>query len=82
MPEHRPVRPIWLCRACGQPWPCGEARLRLAVEYREDRVGLSVYMASMMGEAISELRRLNPQPEPDGSIIFARFVGWTRQSNT
>ncbi|TDB73402.1 hypothetical protein E1165_17420 [Micromonospora sp. KC723] len=27
--EHLPMRPLWLCRRCGQPWPCGAAKLAL-----------------------------------------------------
>lgn len=79
MREHLPLRPIWLCRICANPWPCGEARLRLTSEYADDRVALSVYMASMMGEATSDLRRLNPQPESEASTMFGRFLAWTKQ---
>ncbi|WP_091346872.1 hypothetical protein [Micromonospora rhizosphaerae] len=78
MREHLPLRPIWLCRSCANPWPCGEARLRLTGEYADDRVALSVYMASMMGEAISDLHRLNPQPAPEASTMFGRFLAWTK----
>lgn len=79
MREHLPIRPIWLCRVCAQPWPCGEARLRLSAEYMNDQVALSVYLASTLGEAADDLRKLNPEPGPDHALLFGRFLGWTRQ---
>lgn len=80
MREHLPLRPIWLCRVCAAPWPCGSARLMLRSQYTNDRVALSVYMASMLGEASDDLRRLNPQSELDQVAIFGRFMGWTKQA--
>ncbi|MEU2611809.1 hypothetical protein ABZ570_09530 [Micromonospora sp. NPDC007271] len=48
------------------------------MEYRNDRVALSVYLASMMGEAVEDLRKLNPEPELDQGQVFGRFLGWTK----
>ncbi|MGW3806650.1 hypothetical protein [Micromonospora sp. NPDC005113] len=81
MRSHLPVRPIWLCRECAQPWPCGKARLILSAEYLSDRVALSVYMASMLGDAAEDLRKLNPEPDLDHGLLFARFLGWTKAAN-
>jgi hypothetical protein len=75
--SHAPIRPIWICRACAGPWPCANARLSLKGEYENDRPGLSVYMATMLHEAVADLHRLNPS-ELDLTAMFTRFVAWTR----
>jgi hypothetical protein len=73
---HVPLRPIWLCRACGHPWPCGEARLSLLVEYRGNRVALLIYLAVLHDEATEHLARLSPdEPPPD---LTERFLTWAR----
>lgn len=51
----------------------------LRVEYRADRVALSVYMAGQLFEATADLCRLNPDPAPDPRELFARFLAWTAQ---
>jgi hypothetical protein len=76
---HLPVRPIWLCRVCAAPWPCGPARLALTHEYADDRIGLTVYLASLLDEASADLHRLNPQPGPEPDDLYARFVRWARR---
>ncbi|MFG1678394.1 hypothetical protein [Micromonospora sp. NPDC049282] len=75
---HLPVRPIWLCRCCAQPWPCGVARLALAAEYADDRVGLSVYLCGQLYDAATDLHRLNPNDAPSPQALFARFIAWAR----
>ena len=75
-PEHPPLRPLWLCRRCGQPWPCGRARLALLAEYRDNRVGLFVYLAGLLHEAIEDLHRLNPSTTGEVTDLFDRFLGW------
>lgn len=74
--EHLPLRPLWLCRRCGQPWPCGPARLALVSEYRDDRVSLFLYLAGLLHEAIEDLHRLNPSTTGDVPDLFDRFLGW------
>ncbi|MFF0313647.1 hypothetical protein ACFYPH_03215 [Micromonospora sp. NPDC005252] len=74
---HLPMRPLWLCRVCAAAWPCQPARLLLTMEYRRDRVGLSVYLAGLLFEATADLIKLNPNPAPSPAELFARFVGWT-----
>ena len=59
---HLPMRPLWRCRGCGALWPCQPARLALLAEYRDDRVGLLVYLGTMMAEAGDQLARLNGAP--------------------
>ncbi|MGC4771860.1 hypothetical protein ACLQ25_23190 [Micromonospora sp. DT44] len=74
---HLPMRPLWLCRVCAAAWPCQPARLLLSIEYRRDRVGLSVYMAGLLFAATADLIKLNPNPAPSPADLFARFVSWT-----
>ncbi|WP_435818239.1 hypothetical protein [Micromonospora matsumotoense] len=71
------MRPLWRCRTCAAPWPCQPARLLLTREYRRDRVGLSVYLASQLFEATADLVRLNPHPAPSPAELFDRFLSWT-----
>lgn len=73
---HLPVRPVWLCRACGHPWPCGAARLSLLVEYRDNRPGLLIYLATLREEATAQLAQLTPA-EPPGDLTD-RFITWAR----
>lgn len=77
MGSHPPMRPLWRCRTCAAPWPCQPARLLLTREYRRDRVGLSVYLASQLFEATANLVRLNPHPAPSPAELFDRFLSWT-----
>jgi hypothetical protein len=75
---HLPLRPLWLCRMCGTPWPCAIARLKLKGEYGDDRTGLSVHLCSVMHEAIGDLHRLDPQHPPDPCAVFDRFIAWAK----
>ncbi|NGM11453.1 hypothetical protein O3597_15975 [Verrucosispora sp. WMMA2044] len=76
---HTPLRPIWCCRVDGQPWPCGQARLLLRVEYDGNLPGLSIYLAGLMYEAMRDLYRLNPHDGPTPTTLFTRFMAWTRR---
>ncbi|GAB3950380.1 hypothetical protein GCM10027614_50720 [Micromonospora vulcania] len=71
---HVPQRPEWTCRSCEQdtPWPCAPARVRLAEAYGRDRVGLSMYLGSLLVVVIAELPAIAPDE------LFERFVSWTR----
>ncbi|MBY8871217.1 hypothetical protein K7640_05070 [Micromonospora sp. PLK6-60] len=71
------MRPLWLCRVCAGPWPCQPARLLLLLEYRRDRVGLSVYLAGCLFDAAGDLLKLNAKPEPSPAELFDRFLAWT-----
>ncbi|MFJ8581328.1 hypothetical protein [Micromonospora sp. NPDC093277] len=75
-PPHTPLRPMWACRACGQPWPCGTARLMLRAEHDRNHQGLSIYLAGLMYEAMRDLYRLNPEGGPSPEELFKRFVAW------
>ncbi|MEU4529120.1 hypothetical protein AB0F49_12895 [Micromonospora ureilytica] len=74
--EHTALRPIWLCRACGQPWPCGRAKLALVTEYDGNPVSLFLYLASLLHDAIDDLHKLNPTTTGCASDMFDRFLGW------
>ncbi|SCE97650.1 hypothetical protein GA0070216_103472 [Micromonospora matsumotoense] len=76
---HVPMRPLWLCRVCAAPWPCQPARLLLTMDYRQDRVGLSVYMAGRLFDATGDLVTLNPNAVPPPAELFERFLAWTRR---
>ncbi|MEV5820359.1 flavin reductase [Micromonospora haikouensis] len=73
---HLPMRPLWRCRRCGAPWPCGPARLSLLVEYRGDRTALLFYLALLMQEATAHLTALNPASPPGD--LTNRFLSWVR----
>ncbi|MFB9234071.1 hypothetical protein ACFFWC_00745 [Plantactinospora siamensis] len=75
-PEHLPLRPLWLCRACGQPWPCGRAKLALLTCYQDSRLNLLIYLAGLLHEAIDDLHRLHPSTTGDVRDLFDRFLGW------
>ncbi|GIJ80582.1 hypothetical protein SAMN05443287_115104 [Micromonospora phaseoli] len=75
---HTPLRPMWCCRADGQPWPCGSARLLLRAEYDHDLTGLSIYLAGLMYEAMRDLYHLNPHDGPEPKALFDRFLAWAR----
>nr|MDT0662331.1 hypothetical protein [Micromonospora sp. DSM 115978] len=73
---HAPQRPLWLCRRCAQPWPCGEARLALLREHRDDLTWLRIYLASCMHDALADLLELNPEAAPTAQATFTRFLAW------
>ena len=73
---HLPQRPLWLCRVCAGPWPCGEARLALIREHADDLAYLRIYLASQMHEALRDLTRLNPSEAPTAKATFDRFIAW------
>lgn len=72
--QHVPRRPEWECQTCepGTAWPCAPAQVRLAEAYRRDRVGLSMYVGSLLYVATSE------RPDTDPRELYERIVGWTR----
>lgn len=74
---HVPIRPLWLCRVCAAPWPCPPARLLLLMDFRRDRVTLSVHLAGCLFDATADLLKLNPDGVPSPKDLFDRFLGWT-----
>ncbi|MGX7675322.1 hypothetical protein [Plantactinospora sp. DSM 117369] len=53
------------------------ARLLLRAEFQNAPVGLALYMSAQLMEALADLHRLNPNPEPEPKVLFQRFVAWT-----
>lgn len=74
---HLAMRPLWRCRACGEPWPCRPARASLLSEYHADRTALLIYLATMMYEASAQLRQLDPQVS--ATEMTDRFLSWARR---
>ncbi len=72
-PEHTPRRPGWLCRDCGQPWPCPDRRDLLRAEFVTDPVAVALYLATCYQTASMDLNHL-----PVG-VLYDRMVGWLRQ---
>lgn len=71
--EHTPHRPDWLCRACGQEWPCAPAKVRLGEQYaHRRRIELALYMAAQLQDALAEL------PDDAGADLQTRFMAWIR----
>ncbi|MEU7590658.1 hypothetical protein AB0A95_30750 [Micromonospora sp. NPDC049230] len=70
--EHLPRTPTWDCQTCKQPWPCAPARDRLTETYGENRVSLSMYLASLLDAALVEM------PDTPAAELHERFVSWTR----
>ncbi|MET8232934.1 flavin reductase [Micromonospora sp. NPDC005298] len=70
--NHLPTRPTWRCQACGIAWPCSAAKLRLLGEYRNDRLALTVYLATLHVEASAQL------PDVDPARLAERFLSWAR----
>jgi hypothetical protein len=72
--EHVPGRPSWDCEACGEPWPCGPAKVELVEEYGDDRTSLAVYLAAQLQAAIDDYTNTAAPVPP----LFDRFFGWDR----
>lgn len=71
--EHVAARPSWDCRACGQPWPCANAKIHLAEEYALFPTNLIVYLSTAFDEAGGDLA------DADGHFpvdLYERFLGW------
>jgi hypothetical protein len=74
---HVPQRPLWLCRNCAQPWPCGRAKIELLREHATDPTHLRIYLCSQLHEALRDLRALRPDDRlPTPAETFNRFLSW------
>lgn len=71
--QHLPQRPSWSCQSCDQLWPCSPARVQLGEAYGLDRVGLAMYLATLLDQAAAEIgEHVTPRE------LYERFVAWTR----
>ncbi|MPZ26786.1 MAG: hypothetical protein GEV12_10100 [Micromonosporaceae bacterium] len=70
IPQHLATRPEWICRACGQPCPCPQARVRLAAVHQE---------TGKLGRIGYEMLELAAKELPDTPVaeLWDRFVAWT-----
>lgn len=71
---HLPQVPVWSCVACGLPWPCRSARLRLLAEYDGAPTSLSIYLGACMVAAATDLGELPARQ------VYSRFLGWHRSA--
>jgi hypothetical protein len=71
--EHLHDRPTWKCRACGQPWPCANAKARLTDEFERFPSVLEIYLTAQMHDAASDLTAHGTDPPPD---LYERFLAW------
>ncbi|GAA0900009.1 hypothetical protein GCM10009557_76110 [Virgisporangium ochraceum] len=69
-PEHTPRRPDWVCRDCGEPWPCPTRRDMLLDEMRVNPLAVVLYLAACFEEASSSL------DDPTGDAVYSRMFGW------
>jgi hypothetical protein len=69
---HRPVRPLWTCLACEREWPCEPGKVELMRQYAHDRVGLLVYLAGLLVNAVHDVEGVPPK------ALMERFVKWAK----
>lgn len=72
--EHLPDRPSWLCRTCGDPWPCVTARTDLAHECSINSAAVGLYLRGSYLVASWDMR--HDQRQPDGAALYGRIIGW------
>jgi hypothetical protein len=75
-PRHQPIPPLWRCRTCAHPWPCGPARLALLHQYADNHIGLTLHLATLHQQAVTDLHDINPHTGPDPRTLHQRFLGW------
>jgi len=69
---HNPVRPLWTCSGCGDPWPCVSRQRQLLAEYGRAPVALAIYMTALFVDAVCDL------PRTPAGELYQRFLGWIR----
>jgi hypothetical protein len=77
--NHTGQRPSWDCEACGQPWPCANAKDVLLTEFRGYPSVLAIYMSAQMCEAVVDLTAHGTEPPAD---LFDRFMSWVHLAST
>lgn len=71
--EHIAQRPKWLCRTCGEPWPCEPAQVDLTEEFAGMSPSLGMYLTGQWISAAADL------PDTDVAELYQRIVGWRRE---
>ncbi|MDG4834446.1 hypothetical protein O7627_34830 [Solwaraspora sp. WMMD1047] len=79
---HQPQRPLWICRRCAQPWPCGQAKLDLRREFGADRAALRIHLTNQMYEALRDRYALTPYEMLTPAEVWHRFLAWTEPPPT
>jgi hypothetical protein len=71
--KHLGDRPTWICRACGEPWPCAGARRDLRIEFRWFPSVFKIYMMGQMADAAADLE---PDSTGPSAALYDRFLSW------
>jgi hypothetical protein len=71
--RHLGERPTWICRVCGDPWPCAGARRELRIEFRWFPSVFKIYMMGQMADAAADLE---PGAAGPSAAMYERFVAW------
>ena len=71
--EHLNGRPSWDCQACGQAWPCANAKIDLTAEFSGFPSVLAIYMTAQMHDALLDMTAHGAAPPPD---LYERFLAW------
>lgn len=67
---HPAATPSWLCRTCGDPWPCAERKIRFLQDYEGKRKELRTLLSMFLIDATEDLT------EPI-EVLHERFVSWS-----
>ena len=69
---HLPDRPTWLCRVCGDPYPCETRRTQLLAEFSGASMQLSIFMALDLADATADLT-YTPAAELRRRFLWFRY---------
>ncbi|MEV4411369.1 flavin reductase [Catellatospora sp. NPDC049609] len=70
MSMHVPIRPDWICAACGLPWPCMTRKRQLVTEYHGAYVSMMLHLSGFFIEACQAM------PVVASGVLHRRFLGW------
>jgi hypothetical protein len=70
--EHGPERPSWLCRSCGDPWPCPPTKDDLIAT--TDRLGILILVNLYLPDLLDD------QPQLGAGGAYDRLIWWARGS--
>lgn len=73
VPRHLPRRPLWVCQACAELWPCGGAKDELLSLHKADSAELRATLSLFMLQVVDDFREFwTPSP----SVLGERMYGW------
>ncbi|MEV0457891.1 flavin reductase [Catellatospora methionotrophica] len=70
MSMHLPIRPDWMCAACGLQWPCPTRKRQLVAAYDGAHVSMILYLSGFFIEACEDM------PLAASGALHRRFLGW------